>query len=272
MCTVITGFDPSAPVPLVLAAVRDELLLRPWEPPARHWPDRPGLVGGRDTEAGGTWLAVRTGPGARVCAVLNAAPRGGSEGEPPVPTVPPGARLSRGRLPLLGADGGTDAAEGEDLERYEPFHLVVADPSGGAVLTWDGREERREALPAGVSVVTNSGLDAGAPRAVRHTPVFGAARPGPGAGELEAARTPEEVWGEWPRLLDEGVRGPARTGGYGTGEDDPASLAAHVELGPDRVWATSSMALAAVAPEGARMAFSAEPGTPEAWRMVGEVR
>lgn len=61
MCTVITGAGPAAPVPSVLAAVRHEPLQRPWEPLTRHGPDRPGVAGGRETEAGGTWTAARTG-------------------------------------------------------------------------------------------------------------------------------------------------------------------------------------------------------------------
>ena len=39
----------------LLAANRDERLDRPWDPPAEWWPDRLGMVGGRDRDAGGTW-------------------------------------------------------------------------------------------------------------------------------------------------------------------------------------------------------------------------
>ncbi|MFD0591268.1 NRDE family protein [Catellatospora coxensis] len=70
MCTVAVSFEPSSPVPLLVLAVRDELLMRPWEPPAEHWPRHPGLLGGIDLVAGGTWLAVD--PAARRAAfVLN---------------------------------------------------------------------------------------------------------------------------------------------------------------------------------------------------------
>ena len=70
MCTAIVGYDPGARVPLLLAGVRDELVDRAWRPPARHWPDHPALIGGRDELAGGTWLALD--PSApRVACVLN---------------------------------------------------------------------------------------------------------------------------------------------------------------------------------------------------------
>jgi uncharacterized protein with NRDE domain len=58
MCTVLLRFRPGRRWPLLVAAVRDEFLERPWDPPAAHWP-RPTIIGGRDRTAGGTWLAAR---------------------------------------------------------------------------------------------------------------------------------------------------------------------------------------------------------------------
>ena len=46
-------------LPILLGAVRDEFVERPWDPPARHWDGAwAELIGGRDQQAGGTWLAV----------------------------------------------------------------------------------------------------------------------------------------------------------------------------------------------------------------------
>src|SRR5216683_2140419 len=56
MCTAVLSIAPGLPV--LLAGVRDELTDRPWEPPGPHWPTYPGLLGGKDLQAGGTWLAV----------------------------------------------------------------------------------------------------------------------------------------------------------------------------------------------------------------------
>ena len=89
MCTVVVLIRPAHAWPLVLAANRDEMLNRAWDPPAGHWPDRPGIIAGRDRSGGGTWMGVnRDGV---VAAVLN---RPGSLG-------PAAGKRSRGELPLL---------------------------------------------------------------------------------------------------------------------------------------------------------------------------
>ncbi|MFC7481156.1 NRDE family protein [Luedemannella flava] len=87
MCTVLLRLDPAAAWPLLLLAVRDEYLGRPWDRPGRHWPALGGrLVGGRDSVSGGTWLAVDPAAPA-VAAVLNG-------DRLPVPAA--GARPTRG--------------------------------------------------------------------------------------------------------------------------------------------------------------------------------
>ncbi|MGW0199243.1 NRDE family protein, partial [Nonomuraea sp. NPDC003201] len=53
MCTLIVKPGRT----LTLMGVRDEFTDRPWEAPGEHWPEHPGVVGGRDLKAGGTWLA-----------------------------------------------------------------------------------------------------------------------------------------------------------------------------------------------------------------------
>src|SRR6266487_4487607 len=114
MCTVVVDFDPAAPHPVLLAGIRDEFHDRPWIGPDRHWPQHPGLIGGKDLLAGGTWLAAAPDV-PRVACVLNG--RG--------PVAPDAGRLSRGDLPLLFADTGT--LDGLEYDRYDPFHLVCAD-------------------------------------------------------------------------------------------------------------------------------------------------
>ena len=58
MCSVVIDYRPDADWPVILAANRDEMLDRPWDPPGRHWPDRPNVVAGRDRLAGGSWLGL----------------------------------------------------------------------------------------------------------------------------------------------------------------------------------------------------------------------
>ena len=58
MCTVLLLHRPGHAFPVLIAANRDERLDRAWDPPGAWWPDRPGVVGGRDRTAGGTWMAA----------------------------------------------------------------------------------------------------------------------------------------------------------------------------------------------------------------------
>ncbi|NYI93971.1 hypothetical protein HNR12_000248 [Streptomonospora nanhaiensis] len=270
MCTVIVGFDPEKSTPVVIAALRDEMLDRAWRPPAAHWPDHPGLVGGRDEREGGTWLAAGTGAdpadGPRVAALLNGIPPGAAS--PTDTVVPPDLRLSRGRLPLLAAESGKLDLPPEDLRRYEPFHLLLADAGRAVLYSWDGRQAVEQRLPVGVTVLVNTGCDSAEPRARRHAPVFAESRPDPEADRLRAADRVADVWGAWPDLLDAAARGGARTGGYGAGADAPSSLVARSEFGDGRVWATSSIALVACTADTLRYAFTAEPGTPGGWYFV----
>ncbi len=57
MCLIGFAFDPQADQPLLLAANRDEFLDRPTQI-ASWWSDAPQIYGGRDLQAGGTWMAV----------------------------------------------------------------------------------------------------------------------------------------------------------------------------------------------------------------------
>jgi len=259
MCTVIVGFDPGADTPLVIAALRDEMSSRPWDPPARHWTDRPALVGGRDRLAGGTWLAANA-ERPRVSALLNGWPW---DGRMPWEGVYP---ASRGDLPLHAlTHAGRDPLRGEDPTRYAPFHLLDADPHGAGLHSWDGRCTDTRPLPVGVSIVVNTGLDPRDPRAERHTPEFARTRPDP--GDLAGAYGIEEVWGEWPRLITEAAAAAPRSAGPDE-SGDPSGLIARADLGDGRVWATGSVTLVALDRETVRYAFTDDPADASAWRMI----
>src|ERR1700690_801363 len=94
MCTVVVSLAPQDRVPLVLLGIRHAATGRPWQPPARHWPGSP-LIGGRDEQAGGTWLAGHP-----------AAPRGGCLLNGPGEPAAPAPRRPRGELPLRAAADG----------------------------------------------------------------------------------------------------------------------------------------------------------------------
>ncbi|GAA1695869.1 hypothetical protein GCM10009733_109220 [Nonomuraea maheshkhaliensis] len=155
MCTLIVKTGPR----LTLMGVRDEFADRPWEGPGEHWPDYPGVIGGRDLKAGGTWLAVH--PAARrAAALLNGHGRAAEET----------TKVSRGDLALKAAYTG-ELPEG-DLSRYDPFHLVLAGLARVRLLSWDGERAVRTDLPAGTSMVVNSGLDAESERVRAYLPRF----------------------------------------------------------------------------------------------------
>ena len=57
MCLIVVGVGATPRYPLLVAANRDEQHARP-AAPAAWWPEPPRLLGGRDLQAGGAWLAV----------------------------------------------------------------------------------------------------------------------------------------------------------------------------------------------------------------------
>lgn len=197
MCTVILLRRPGHPWPLILAANRDERLDRAWDPPAEHWPEYPGVVGGRDRSGGGSWMAM--GPRV-IAAVLN---RPGSLGPAP-------GKRSRGELTLLTAAAPTaEAAVAQlaalDAAEWRPFNLVVADRDHGFFLRGLGAGQPQAFdVPAGVSMVTAHDLnDLTSPRIRRHLPRFRAAPPpDPASGD----------WRTWAALLADDHYGDAGIG------------------------------------------------------------
>lgn len=187
MCTVILLHRPGHAWPVLVAANRDEMLDRAWDPPGRWWPACPDVTGGRDRLSGGTWMATnRSGV---MAAVLN---RPGSLG-------PAAGKRSRGELPLLALGEGTAAAAAAAIAalpaaEWRPFNMVVADRRGGIFLRGEGHG-RPEALPLpqGLSMVTAlDPNDLASPRTARHLPRFRAAPvPDPAGGD----------WAGWEALL-----------------------------------------------------------------------
>jgi uncharacterized protein with NRDE domain len=146
MCLVVFALDAAPRYPLVFAANRDERHARPSRP-ASWWPDRPGVFGGRDVAAHGTWLAVdRTG---RVAAVTNVRDADAA----PAPR-------SRGSL-VVDYLSGTDPAEEFAAaahargSHYGPFSLLLFE--GGEVRYASNRAPPAR-LGRGVHAVSNAPL------------------------------------------------------------------------------------------------------------------
>jgi uncharacterized protein with NRDE domain len=171
----------------MFAANRDEMISRPWLPPTRHWPDRPGTVAGQDKLAGGSWLGVNEH--GLIVGIMN---RTNSLGPSP-------GKRSRGELVLEGLDhaDARDAAEALaalDPAAYRPFNIVLADNRDSFCLVNSGTAIRSEALPAGISMITaHDRNDTVGSRRIRHyLPLFEAAKaPDPDAGD----------WRAWEALL-----------------------------------------------------------------------
>ena len=196
MCTLVLLRRPGHDWPLLVGANRDELVERPWLPPARHWPDRAHVVAGLDLQAGGTWLGLNDY--GVVAAVLN---RRHSLGGAP-------DKRSRGELVLEALDHATadDASEalGDlDARAYRPFNLVIADRVSAWWLRGLGDAGDGKVgifpLPPGLSFFTSSDRnDTEASARTRHyLPAFEAATPpSPEAGD----------WSAWEHLFQSELR------------------------------------------------------------------
>jgi len=57
MCLLLVSYKNHPKYKLIIAANRDEFYNRPAEP-AKFWKEYPNLLGGKDLQAGGTWLGI----------------------------------------------------------------------------------------------------------------------------------------------------------------------------------------------------------------------
>jgi len=219
MCTVVLLLRPGHPLPVLLAANRDERQDRAWDAPGPWWPDRPGVVAGRDRSGGGSWMGVnRHGV---MAAVLN---RPGSLGPAP-------GKRSRGELPLLALEHDSAAAAAAaiaalDAGHWRSFNLVLADRSGARALRGLGRG-RAEPMPLapGLHMITaHDPDDRASPRVARHLPRLVAAPPPDG-----------DEWRGWRAIL----------------ADRAGSAAEQINVAPRGGFATVSSARLALAADGA---------------------
>ena len=58
MCSIVVLRQSDSEWPIIIGANRDEMIERKSLPPDRHWSEQNHIIGGKDIEAGGTWLAV----------------------------------------------------------------------------------------------------------------------------------------------------------------------------------------------------------------------
>jgi hypothetical protein len=245
VCTLIISLDPEARWPVLLASTRDEFRSREWQAPAEWWPEgHPGLIGGRDREAGGTWLAVNPGE-RRVAVILNRIePTGPSKSE---------AR-SRGELPLIAAADGGEAIAAQDLELVRPFNLALTESRQVSWWRYDGAELSRHEVPPGLHILTAADLDdMSNPRQRYWLPEFEtAAAPAPRPEDRAPAG-----WGGWPELLAD-VDRPY---------DDPRALNVR-RGGAHGAFGTVSASLLAIGEKDVKYEFCPGPPDQAEWERV----
>ncbi len=200
MCLILVAWRCHPDFPLVVAANRDEFYARP-SAPAGPWAEDPRVLGGRDLEAGGSWLGVRRD--GRFAAVTNVR-------EPGVPKGPRSRGLLVGDFLLGGREAG-DYARGIPAGDYSGFNLLVAD--GQALWYRSNRDGDARELAPGVYGVSNHLLDTPWPKLVTAKARFRAALEGlPETGPLfgilaDPETVPDEhlprtgLSPEWERML-----------------------------------------------------------------------
>ncbi len=186
MCLVVVAFRASEKHPLIVAANRDEFYARP-ALDAGWWPDHPGLLAGKDLQAGGTWLGVhRSGRFATVTNFRDA-------------DAPVAGLKSRGHLVgdfLLGDMTPHEYVATIDPDAYAGFNLLLSDRDSLAYLSNRGAGARD--LPPGIYGLSNATLD---------TPWEKVERSKARLAELIADNRIDEV--ELLGLLSDPERGPA---------------------------------------------------------------
>lgn len=158
MCLLVLAWRCHARHRLVVAANRDEFHARPSAPLGR-WDDPPGVIGGRDLQAGGAWFAVDTRR--RFGIVTNFREFGR------------GRRSAPSRGGLIPAFLAGDVPPGEHMRRletdapgYAGFNLLLGDDDSLWYASNRADQFARE-LPPGIYGLSNEFLDTPWPKLVR---------------------------------------------------------------------------------------------------------
>lgn len=244
MCTLIILLRPGTDWPVVIGANRDEMMNRPWSPPARHWPERPGIVAGRDDLAGGSWLGMNED--GVVAGIMN---RMNTLG-------PQSGKRSRGELVLEALDhpDARDAANALaelDGRAYRAFNMVIADNRDAFWLRHRAESGKNAGivevrpLPPGYSMLTAHDRNdtANSPRIRHFLPrVLATPAPDPARGD----------WKAWEELM--AIRAPA-------GAEDPGD-GMTVEY-PNGFGTLSSALIALPAPGAGKPVWRFAKGPPD---------
>lgn len=171
MCLIVVGWRVHPDYPLVVAANRDEFYARPTAS-AAYWPaadasahgaDQAAIFGGRDLEAGGTWLGATTD--GRFAAITNVREPGANKG-----------KHSRGTLTagfLRSTLSASDFADSLVADDYSGFNLLLADRD--SLVYASNRDTQRQVLTPGIYGLSNHRLDSPWPKLLKARERFAAA-------------------------------------------------------------------------------------------------
>ena len=153
MCLILFAYHSHTTQPLILAANRDETYSRPTRN-AQFWPESPGLLAGKDLQAGGLWLGINKK--GCIAAITNFR-------DPTAKTGP----LSRG---LIGKEFLMSKEQpdkflmklSENAEMYSGFNLLIGDQNN--LYYYSNREKLISQLKPGVYGLSNHLLNAPWPK------------------------------------------------------------------------------------------------------------
>ena len=156
MCLIAWNWQPGSDTPLLLIANRDEFYARPTE--SLDWWGGGLILGGRDLQAGGTWLAV--GRSGRLAALTNYRNPADMDAEAP----------SRGELVSSFLSGELSAVDylnqlTPQVAKYNPFNLLVYD--GQSLLGLQSRSARVLTIAPGVGAVSNADFETPWPKLLK---------------------------------------------------------------------------------------------------------
>lgn len=159
MCLLVFAWHAHREHALIFAGNRDERHARP-AAPAAFWTGAPGVIAGRDLEAGGTWLGFT--PTGRFAVVTNY-----REG-----LNPPKAPRSRGELPTGFLTGDSSAREylaqvRRRADQYAAFSLLCGDRE--ELVFFSNRGGAPTTVAPGVHGLSNHLLDTPWPKVSRST-------------------------------------------------------------------------------------------------------
>ena len=156
MCLIFLSISQHPTYQLIVAANRDEFYERKTAP-ADFWKDHPQILGGRDLEAGGTWMAMtRSG---KISMITNYRDLKNLKSKAP----------SRGQLVSDYLIGETDPENylkriAADKDQYNGFNLIVGSPA--ALWYLSNYKSGVEKITSGVHGLSNALLDTPWPKVV----------------------------------------------------------------------------------------------------------